>query len=133
GLDIAKQGMIGPETDSLEKGAFALGLEAVNRGMVLSDYILSKASPPGVFITAAHQENLAAELKTYKMGDGPFYALYKPMHLCFFEIPGSILDLVYKGEKLLDNGLNPSVSVAAIAKADLPAGTFIDKAIGSFG
>jgi len=133
GLDIAKQGMIGPETDSLEKGAFALGQEAVNRGMVLSDYILSKASPPGVFITAAHQENLAAELKTYKMGDGPFYALYKPMHLCFFEIPGSILDLVYKGEKLLDNGLNPSVSVAAIAKADLPAGTFIDKAIGSFG
>src|SRR5690606_12123468 len=98
GLDIAKQGMIGLETDNLEKGAFALGQEAVNRGMVLSDYIRSRESPPGVFITAAHQENLAAELKTYKMGDGPFYALYKPVHLCFFEIPGSILNLVNNGE-----------------------------------
>lgn len=57
--------------------------------------------------------------------------LYKPMHLCFFEIPNSILNLVHRGEKLIDNGLNPSISVASVAKKKLTAGSFIDKAIGS--
>lgn len=131
GLDIAKQGLIGYETNNFEEGAFALGQEALDRGTVLSDYIISRESPPGVFITATHQEDLALELKTYKMGDGPFYLLYKPMHLCFFEIPNTILNLLQRGEKLLDNGASPTISVAAIAKQKLEAGSFIDKAIGS--
>ena len=131
GLDIARQGLLGLETSNFEQGAFALGQEAVNRGMVLSDYIISRESPPGVFITATHQEDLAAELKTYKMGKGPFYLLYKPMHLCFFEIPSTIVNLVYKGEKLIDNGTNPSISVASIAKKKLTAGSVINKGIGS--
>ena len=131
GLDIAHQGLIGIETNNFEQGAYRLGQEAVDRGKVLSDYLISGQSPPGVFITASHQENLAAELKTYKMGEGPFYMLYKPMHLCFFEIPNSILNLVHRGEILIDNGLNPSISVASIAKKKLTAGSFIEKAIGS--
>src|SRR5690606_36727268 len=102
-----------------------------DRGAILSDYIISRESPPVVFITASHQEDLATELKTYKMGDGPFYLLYKPMHLCFFEIPNSILNLVHKGEKLIDNGTHPTVSVASIAKQKIQAGSFLDKAIGS--
>src|SRR5690606_10821741 len=121
----------GLETNNFEQGAYALGQEAANRGKILSDYIISRESPPGVFITATHQENLAAELKTYKMGDGPFYMLYKPMHLCFFEIPNSILNLVNRGEILIDNGLNPSISVASIAKRKLKAGTIIQKGTGS--
>src|SRR5690554_3858816 len=131
GLDIAKQGMIGLETNDFEAGAFALGREAMDRKKVLSDYIISRESPPGVFITATHQEDLAAELKTYKMGDGPFYLLYKPNHLCFFEIPNSILNLVERGEKLIDNGTHPTISVASIAKQKIEAGSFIDKGIGS--
>lgn len=131
GLDIAKQGLIGYETEDFEKGAFALGQEALDRGTVLSDYIISRQSPPGVFITATHQEDLAGELKTYKMGSGPFYLLYKPMHLCFFEIPNTILNLLHRGEKLLDNGAYPTISVASVAKQRLEAGSSIDKAIGS--
>src|SRR5690554_159625 len=131
GLDIAKQGMIGLPTNNFEEGAFALGRQALERKTVLSDYIISKKSPPGVFITATHQEDLAAELKTYKMGDGPFYLLYKPNHLCFFEIPNTILNLVDKKEILLDNGDRPTISVGSIAKTELRAGSSIDKAIGS--
>src|SRR5690606_30727347 len=78
GVEIAQQGLIGVETNIFEQGAYALGQEAVNRNKILSDYIISRESPPGVFITATHQEDLAAELKTYKLGDGPFYMLYKP-------------------------------------------------------
>lgn len=131
GLDIARQGMIGFETNNFEEGAFALGQEAISRQKILSDYIISRESPPGVFITATHQENLAPELKTYKMGDGPFYLLYKPNHLCFFEIPQTILNLLDRNEILLDNGLRPTISVGAIAKRKLEAGSTIDKAIGS--
>lgn len=131
GVGIAEQGLIGYETNDFEKGAFALGEEAKRRGKVLSDYIISKESPPGVFITATHQEDLAPELMTYKMGKGPFYLLYKPMHLCFFEIPNSILNLLCNSEILLDNGLFPSVSVAAIAKKKLVSGSLIVKGIGS--
>jgi len=131
GLHIAKQGMIGLETNDFEAGAFALGREAMDRKKVLSDYIISRESPPGVFITATHQEDLAAELKTYKMGDGPFYLLYKPNHLCFFEIPNSILNLVHKNEILMDNSIQPRISVGAIAKRKLEGGSSINKAIGS--
>ncbi len=131
GLDIIQQGLVGYETSDFEKGAFALGEIAQKENKIISDYIISRESPPGVFITATHQEDLAAELKTYKMGEGPFYLLYKPMHLCFFEIPNSILNLVNHDEILLDNGVTPTISVGAIAKKDLTSGSVIDKGIGS--
>ncbi len=131
GLDIAKQGMIGLYTNNFEEGAFSLGREALNRNQTLSDYIISRESPPGVFITATHQEDLAAELKTYKMGEGPFYLLYKPNHLCFFEIPLTVLNLVNNKEILLDNGTCPTISVASISKKKLEVGTVIHNAIGS--
>jgi|TARA_R110002050_G_scaffold150928_3_gene277874 predicted homoserine dehydrogenase-like protein len=130
GLDIVKTGLVGYETSDFESGAFALGEIAQKQNAVISDYIISKESPPGVFITATHQEDLAEELTTYKMGKGPFYLLYKPMHLCFFEIPNSILNLVNNNEILLDNGDVPSVSVGTIAKKNLTSGSFIDKGIG---
>lgn len=131
GIQIAKQGMIGHRTEDFEKGAFFLAQEAADRHQILSDYLISRASPPGVFIAATHQEDLAAELKTYKMGDGPFYLLYKPSHLCFFEIPLTILNLVQRKEVLLDNSAKPTVSVVAIAKKQLKRDSLIGKAIGS--
>ena len=39
--------------------------------------------------------------------------------------------MVQRGEILLDNGLNPSISVASIAKQQLSAGSLIEKGIGS--
>jgi predicted homoserine dehydrogenase-like protein len=65
------------------------------------------------------------------MGDGPFYLLYKPNHLCFFETPNTLLNLLHKKEILMDNGVCPTVSVGAIAKKKLTAGSILDKAIGS--
>ncbi len=131
GVGIAKQGLIGYETNDFQEGAFALAEKAEELGKVISDYIISRESPPGVFITATHQEDLAPELKTYKLGDGPYYLLYKPTHLCFFEIPGTILNLLHRDEILLDNGIVPHTSVASIAKKELEAGSVIEKGIGS--
>jgi predicted homoserine dehydrogenase-like protein len=85
-----------------------------------------------VFIVTKHDENLKNELRTYKMGDGPFYHHYKPIHLCFFEIPGTIKRLLNHNEILIDNSNKPSISVAAIAKKSLVKGDFHQKGIGSF-
>ncbi len=130
--NIAQQGLIGIHTENFQEGAFALAAEAKKMNTVLSDYLISKESPPGVFIVATHHEDLINELATYKMGKGPFYLLYKPVHLCLFEIFKDIKNLFYNQSILLDNGKFPTVSVAAIAKKSLNAGTLIKKGIGSF-
>lgn len=129
---IACQGLTGERISDLKTGALSLAQKAHELNMVLSDYIISAEAPPGVFIVATHHSDLAPDLKTYKMGDGPFYLHYKPTHLCFFETPKTIKRFYYNNHKLLDNGTNPKTGVAAIAKKELIPGTIIEKGIGSF-
>jgi predicted homoserine dehydrogenase-like protein len=132
GTSIAKQGLIGIQTEDFESSGYQLAEVADKLGIPISDYILSKTSPPGVFIVSRHDENLRNELRTYKMGDGPYYHHYKPIHLCFFEVPGTIKRLLHENEILIDNSNKPSTSVAAIAKRQLSKGDFIKKGTGSF-
>jgi predicted homoserine dehydrogenase-like protein len=132
GATIAKQGLIGIQTEDFEGSSFKLAEVAEEIGKPISDFILSKTSPPGVFIMSKHDESLRNELRTYKMGNGPFYHHYKPIHLCFFEIPGTIKRLYYHKEILLDNGSSPTTSVATVAKRNISKGSFIKKGIGSF-
>ena len=132
GADIARQGLLGERTEKLAPGAMALAAEAKKAGIIMSDYIISPQAPTGVFIVAEHDADLAPGLRTYKMGDGPFYLHYKPIHLCYFEIPKTLKRFYSTREVLLDNGSTPTIGVAAIAKRELSQGTFIDQGIGSF-
>ncbi len=129
---IAKQGLIGINTSDLKEGAYHLAAGATKLNIVISDYVLSPQAPPGVFIVSTHHEELAPELETYKMGKGPYYLHYKPIHLCFFEIPKTIRDFYNSGQVLLNNGEFPKVGVAAVAKQEVSTNTLIDKGIGSF-
>lgn len=129
---IAKQGLIGERSGNLEDGALALAVEAQKKNKIISDYIISPQAPPGVFIVATHHPDLAKGLETYKMGKGPFYIHYKPIHLCYFEIPKTIKKFYRTREVLLDNGSHPLIGVAAVAKNEILPGTLIDKGIGSF-
>lgn len=131
GAEIARQGLIGEKVSKLDDGAFALAQEAGRLNKVLSDYIISPEAPPGVFIVATHHENMAAGLQTYKMGSGPYYLHYKPIHLCYFEIPKTILRAYNTRSVLLDNGQNPTVGVGAVAKIAIAAQTEIERGIGS--
>lgn len=131
GADILKQGLTGEHIDDLQMGAFRLAEQASAAGKIISDYIISPTAPPGVFIVAEHDRALAGGLKAYKMGDGPYYLHYKPYHLCYFEVPKTIRRFVHEQRGLLDNGSKPHTGVAAVAKRDLQAGSFIDTGIGS--
>jgi predicted homoserine dehydrogenase-like protein len=132
GATISKQGMEGIETEDFVNSGYTLAALASQSGSAMSDYILSKSAPPGVFIVSTHKESVRNELQTYKMGDGPYYHHYKPAHLCFFEIPGTIKKLLQSKEVLINNGRHPTISVAAIAKRKLDKGDFILNGIGSF-
>ncbi len=132
GATIAKNGLLGIEVDNVKKGGDILGVEADKIGTAISDYILSPQSPPGVFITAKHEKSHIQALEYLKMGNGPYYTLVKDYHLVYFEIPKTIRRILNGGPILLDNGSNPSISVATIAKKKLNPGDKISKGIGSF-
>ena len=134
GLDagIAVPGLIGIATDDLESGATILAKRAKEIGYPISDYLLSPKLPAGVFIVAEHEEHQKDYLKYYKLGDGPFYVLLQAYHLCHLEIAKTIRRVINGGGILINNGRNPTISVAAIAKKRLNPGEKIKKGIGSF-
>jgi predicted homoserine dehydrogenase-like protein len=132
GAGIALPGLLGVASDDLAGGARTLADFAQCLGHPLSDYVLSPRSPAGVFIVAEHDEEQRRYLQYLKMGEGPYYVLLQPHHLCHLEIVKTIRRVLDGGGVLLNNGANPSVSVAAVAKEPLRRGEFIPRGIGSF-
>ena len=57
---------------------------------------------PGVFaIIATDDPRIVEDLKFYSMGDGPYYTLYRPYHLCSIETPLAVAEAVIYGESTL--------------------------------
>lgn len=132
GAAILQPGLLGPATPDLAAGAELLADGALRLGRPVSDYVLSPGSPAGVFIAALHDERFRDYLRYYKMGDGPVYTLVRNFHLCNLEIAKTVRRVASGGGVLLNNGVHPAVSVAAIAKTGLEPGQRIDRGIGSF-
>ncbi len=129
--DIYRRGLLGPETEDVESGAQYLAGVADLKGRAISDYVICSGCP-GVFITAKHEEEQRRFLSYLKMGDGPFYTLIKPYHLCHLEVLKTVRSVLATGKILLNNGAVPRVSVAAVAKRRLSKDQVITKAIGGF-
>ncbi len=132
GATITSQGMTGLESDSTEKAARLLGDMAEHIGQPIADFVVSRGQPPGVFITAAHDESEYDMLRYIKMGDGPHYVLQRNYHLCALEVVKTVRRVLGGGSVLLDNSAQPQISVAAIAKTPLRPGQKLVRAIGSF-
>lgn len=132
GAKIAIDGLLAPSSDDLNKTGTELAEEANRLGYPIAEFVLAPKAPPGVFITAEHDPRQKDVLRYYKMGEGPFYTILQNYHLCHLEIMKTIKRVIEGGGVLLNNGKNPSVSVAAIAKRNLSPGEEIEKGIGSF-
>jgi len=132
GAGIARSGLLGITSEDVDSGAKALAQEAKTLGYPLSDYILSPKSPPGVFIAAEHDERQSMYLSNYKLGKGPYYVLLKPFHLCHLEITKTIRRVLKGDGVLINNSVNPTISVSGIAKRHLDPGYIIRRGIGSF-
>jgi predicted homoserine dehydrogenase-like protein len=132
GISIAAEGLLGLPTERIEDVADILAETAKRVGAPISEYIISRQAPPGVFIIAEYDPRQKPYLNYFKMGDGPYYSIVIPFHMCHLEAMKTIHRVLSGGGALLNNSTNPSVSVAAIAKRKLQPGERIFKASGSF-
>lgn len=87
---------------------------------------LESSVTPGVYlvVTSDHPQ-ICADFTYLLMGDGPYYGLYRPYHLCAIETPYSIARAFFYGEATLNPIGAPVAEVIAVAKRDLSAGELI--------
>ena len=91
------------------------------------DYVVGLKPPPGIFVIAAHEDKVQQQyLGYYKMGKGPLYRFYTPMHICHFDFPISIARIALAKDPVIAPDFGPMVDVISIAKRDLKAGEIID-------
>ncbi len=132
GGTITCQGMQGPKADDVTKAAIDLARGAAERGgQAISDYVLSPGNA-GVFVVGTHDKSEWKALNYLKLGDGPYYVLVRPFHLCQYEIVKTLRRVLGGGGVLLNNSSQPTISLVGLAKTQLTAGTRIDRAIGGF-
>ena len=132
GLDIAQEGLTGLPTADLSAAATELGEIAEKLDAPISDFILDRSLPHGVFIIARHDENQVIPLRNYKMGGGPYYVLVKQYCLAHLEVFKTIERVVHGSRPLLNNSAEPKISVASVAKRELKPGETISRGYGSF-
>ncbi|MCB1225449.1 MAG: NAD(P)-dependent oxidoreductase [Verrucomicrobiales bacterium] len=132
GATVHRRGLEGPQVDDLKVAADHLAQLAQQAGSPLSDYVLSQHLPAGVFVVAKHPCAKPEVMRYLKLGQGPFYTLLRPFHLCHLEIPKTLRRVVAGAAPLLNNSTAPEVGVVAIAKQDVAAGGLIERAMGGF-
>jgi predicted homoserine dehydrogenase-like protein len=87
---------------------------------------------PGVFlIVTTDNQRIREGLIQRDMGNGPYYTLYRPYHLCSIEVPLTIAQCVLYGESSGHAKGGLVSECIAIAKKDLEPGEVLD-GIGEF-
>ena len=132
GATLACRGMLGLQTLPLEVAGAELGRQARLIGQPISDYVLNRNLPAGVFVVAEHPYERPEVLRYLKLGDGPFYTLSRNFHLCHLEIIKTLRRTALGCKPLLNNSANPVVTMATVAKRDLTAGHWMDRAAGGY-
>jgi predicted homoserine dehydrogenase-like protein len=129
GMRPAVPGMVGPQTTlaTLLSDFERLGL--LDRGPSV-EYTLG--IPSGTFMVVhGDGPELREEMRYLKMGDGPYYVIYRPEVLCHFAAPISAAEAVlFKTATIAPRGA-PIADVVTFAKRDLHAGEYLD-GIGGF-
>jgi predicted homoserine dehydrogenase-like protein len=126
GLDILKTGMEGPQVEEVHGSIIAFDLDKIPSGGVV-DYVLGKTLFPGVFLITTHPDpNQKQYLRYLGLGEGPYYVLFEPYHLCHLEVPSTIFKAVLFNIETINNGLSPVVKTASFAKRDLKKGEILD-------
>ncbi|MFY7794785.1 MAG: NAD(P)H-dependent oxidoreductase [Chitinophagaceae bacterium] len=100
--------------------------ELRSRGGIV-DYVVGLKPPPGIYVIAANEDKVQQQyLGYYKMGKGPLYSFYTPMHICHFDFPISIARIALGRDPVIAPDFGPMVDVISLAKRDLRAGEVID-------
>ena len=114
GADIACEELLGPAVDDLGEAARRLGEAALGAGGLITDYVLSRQLPHGVFVVARHDPAQRAALSYLKMGDGPYYTLVQPNILVHLEAFKTLERVAAGGGALLLGGPPARSSSSAV-------------------
>jgi len=128
GLTTPKVGMHGPRAEHVKEvfDLFDVGELYSAHGPVV-DYILGAEPDGGVFVVGYSDDPYQQKmLRYYKMGEGPFYLLYRPYHLCHIEAMRTVAEVALDRQALLRPEKGFQTNVFAYAKKDLQAGDMLD-------
>ncbi|MBD3266638.1 NAD(P)-dependent oxidoreductase [bacterium] len=128
GLAPDVRGMHGPSThrDALNQ-AFALKTDGgcLNRVGVV-DYGVGQVAPGVFLIVTTEHPRLREALVLRDMGNGPYYTLFRPFHLCSIEVPLTCAMLAIRQKSNMEPLNRLVAEVFAVAKRDLNAGEALD-------
>lgn len=128
GLSPNVRGMHGPYTsrDTLHKTFCPQKDGGVFTDTGVVDYGIGNINP-GVFVIFTTDHPRLKQALVYRdMGDGPYYTLFRPYHLCSLEVPLTCAMLVIRRQTNM-KPLEKKVSeVFAVAKQDLSSGEILD-------
>ena len=122
-------GMHGPNADRDNLAKVLIPREA---GGVLSrkgvvDYTIGKGVAPGVFVVVeATHPRIVERMDDLHVGQGPYYAFFRPYHLTSLEVPLTCARAVLTGKADMVPLDTPVAEVCAVAKRDLKAGEKLD-------
>jgi predicted homoserine dehydrogenase-like protein len=132
GLGVSKRGMHGPASSVATLAqTFALkedGGILDKPGVV--DYCTGDVAPGVFVIVRTDDPYINHELTYLQMGEGPYFALYRPFHLASVEAPLTVAEIICDGRPSLVTEYW-TAEVGAAAKRDLRAGEKIDGVGGS--
>jgi len=125
-------GMTGPRAHHVNEAVDLFDFESYGNTPRI-DYLLGAEPGGGVYLVVKPLSEIPDEqafyLNYYKLGDGPYYVMYRPYHLCHLETPKAI-KLACANRGLLPFTKRTS-EVYAYTKRELKAGETITHAIGS--
>lgn len=119
-------GMHGPtgQVDDLRSMLIPAADGGLLSGSGRVDYAFGPA--PGVFVIVTSDDAAVSEEMTYlSMGDGPYWALYRPYHLASIEAPRTVMSAVLDGRPAFA-AAGWTAEVVATAKRDLEPGTVLE-------
>ncbi|MEW6224344.1 MAG: NAD(P)-dependent oxidoreductase [Chloroflexota bacterium] len=131
GFGVAERGMRGPRAERVEQAPDRFDVEALLERPIV-DYLLGAEPSFGVFVLGYEEDPLSrAYMKFYKMGDGPVYTFYRPLHLGPLETVQSVARAVLLRDAAATPLGGPVTEVIAQAKRHLAVGETLD-GIGGF-
>lgn len=126
GMTVKERGMVGLKVENLNELLVSYDFSKLPKSGVV-DYALGLNLFPGIFIIAKHKDpNQVKYLKYLSLGDGPYYLLFEPYHLCHLEVAQTIAKVVLYRLPTINNSSTPTTITTTVAKRDIKKGEKID-------
>jgi predicted homoserine dehydrogenase-like protein len=122
------RGMHGPETDRDHLNqTFALKQDGgILKKMGVVDYGVGRVAPGVFIIVRTDHPRLREALILRDMGNGPYYTLFRPFHLCSIEVPLTCAMLSIRKKSNMVPLDRLTSEVITVAKRNLDAGEVLD-------